>query len=98
MPGARGGRAATISLSLARDARAAQLHRAGGTHTVHRKYILGEIDADEDNGRHVPSERVDESSHFRSWHLLPCAVSPRLVRDGEVRFMRREAARHAGAG
>jgi hypothetical protein len=38
----------------ARDFGLAQLHRAGGTHTVQRKYILGEIDSNEDNGHDFP--------------------------------------------
>lgn len=88
MPRVRGGRAATISLSLARDAKAAQLHRAGGTHTVHRKYILGEIDADVQKWWcPLPNELMRVRTSARGT-LLPW----------EFRFMRREAAQHAGAG
>ena len=49
--------------------------------------VLGEIDTNEDNGHGLPLS--DELMRFAtpSWHSLPFAAT-RLVRDGEVPFIR----------
>jgi hypothetical protein len=57
-------------------------------HPVDRKHVLGEIDADVDNGHGLPLP--SELMRLRTSHrgtTLPVAAS-RLVRDGEVPFIR----------
>jgi hypothetical protein len=57
-------------------------------YSVDCKDVLGEIDADVDNGHGLPlpSELMRFASP--SWHSLPYSASLRAPRDGEVPFIR----------
>jgi len=56
-------------------------------HDLHREHFLGEIDSNEDNGHGLPLPNELMRSATPSWHSLPLAAT-RLVRDGEVPFIR----------
>jgi hypothetical protein len=80
---------AISSCSLSRDnARAHEFGLARLVDAVHGKDVLGEIDADVDNGHGLPLP--SELMRVRTSHRgtsLPVAAS-RPVRDGEVPFIR----------
>ena len=73
--------------SGARHAAAHQRGLAALIDAVDGENVLGEIDADEDNGHGLPLS--DELMRFAtpSWHSLPFAAM-RPVRGGEVPFIR----------
>ena len=72
----------------ARHARADQFGLASRVNPVHRKHVLGEIDADEydSHGLPLPNELMRARTSHRGT-LLPVAAT-RLSRDGEVPFIR----------
>ena len=73
----------------ARDALAYQRCAACGIHTMQGKDILGEIDSQSDNSHGLPlSNELMRHSHFPSWHFVAGRRNARLVRDGEVPFIR----------
>ena len=57
---------------------------------MQRKHGLGEIDSNEQNGHGLllPNETKMSYSHFPSWSFMTGAAHQRLVRDGEVPFIR----------
>jgi hypothetical protein len=89
MPMVHGGSAAIISCSLARGTLGrTRSGLPGGVNPVHRKHVLGEIDADEydSHGLPLPSELMRVRTSHRGT-LWPVAAL-RLTRDGEVPFIR----------
>lgn len=58
-------------------------------HPMQGEHGLGEIDADIDNSHGLPlPDELMKSSHFPSWHSVAVSRKQRLVRDGEVPFIR----------
>jgi hypothetical protein len=56
---------------------------------MQRKDVLGEIDSQSDNSHGLPlSNELMRHSHFPSWHFVAGCRNTRLVRDGEVPFIR----------
>jgi hypothetical protein len=70
------------------QAGAHQLRLSCGAHAVEGKHVLGEIDADEENGHGLPlpSELMREP-HFPSWHFVADHRLARSAWDGEVPFI-----------
>jgi hypothetical protein len=73
----------------ARNARAHQYRLSRNIHRVDRNDVLGKIDSDSDNSQGLPlSNELMRPSHFPSWHFIAVRRNTRLVRDGEVPFIR----------
>ena len=85
----QGGSEAMSSVKLGPlHAQTKQLRFACCVDAVQGENVLGEIDADEQTrAMDFPFERVDESSHFPSWHSDAGRRSP-LAQDGEVPSIR----------
>lgn len=76
---------------VALDRRFDQNGFACGINPVDRKNVLGQIQADGNNGHGLPlpNEHLMDGSHFPSWPFKAGRRNnPRLVRDGEVPFIR----------
>jgi hypothetical protein len=80
MPMVHGGSEAISACSLAwGHVRAHQRRVAVLIDAVEGEDVLGEIDADEDNGHGLPLlNELMEKTHFPSWHSSPFAASRQL--------------------